>query len=424
MPFVMLLEGELDREHLENTFKTLIRRHESLRTSFHMIKEEPMQRIHAHVNFKIEFMDLEGNGDKDGNEVEKVIRGFIRSFDLTFAPLLRVGLFKQEQHLHLFIVDMHHIITDGTSIGLLIKEFVMSYANEKLNVLRIRYKDFSRWQDRLFHSEAFKQQEAYWLKQFAGDIPKLELPTDYPKPSKRTFTGSKIAFKINQDLTTLLNQLAADMESTLFIVLLAIHTILLSKYTGNYDIVVGTGIAGRRHADLQQVVGLFINMLAIRNQPNPDNTFLEFLQEVKDNAFNAYANQDYQYEELVNILNLQGDSVGNPLFETVLQMQNIEIPEFKIPGLTLKPFKFENQIARHDLVIYATERDDSIDMMMIYSTQLFLPSTSQVLANRFLEILEQVVKHPEIKIKDIIIFQELEKVAVDTLEKEKGDFEF
>ena len=197
---------------------------------------------------------------------------------------------------------------------------------------------------------------------------------------------------------------------------------MLSQYTGHDDIVVGTGIAGRRHADLQQVVGLFINMLAIRNQPQSDKTFLEFLEEVKTNALNAYANQDYQYEELVNILDLQGEEC--PLFETVLQVQNIDIPEFKIPGLTLKPFKFENPVARHNLVIYATEMEDNISLMMAYSTQLFLSSTIQTFSDRFLETLEQVVNQREIKIKDITLSQQLEKVSAEMLELDTRDFEF
>jgi non-ribosomal peptide synthetase component F len=319
---------------------------------------------------------------------------------------------------------MHHIVTDGTSMGILVREFMAFYSGTALPPLRIQYKDFSEWQNRMFQTPGFKKQEDYWLKQFAGPLPVLDLPGDFPQHRQEDSGGGRVFFEIEPALTAEIRRLAADTESTLFIVLLAIYTVLLSRYTGKEDIVVGTGIAGRRHADLDNVIGLFINMLALRNRPEKDKTFLEFLMEVKQTAFAAYENQDYQYEELVRSLDLQGRAAGSPLFETLFPVQNMEIPGLKIPGLTLRPYDYEFGISRHPLIIYAGEVEDRIAMMMIYATRIFLHETAEKLAERLLEVAKQVVENREIKIEDVVLSFELEKLETHALQEEQGDFEF
>ncbi|MCK5057970.1 MAG: amino acid adenylation domain-containing protein [Candidatus Aminicenantes bacterium] len=432
LPSVMRLVGKLKKEWLEEVFGKLIRRHESLRTSFPQVDGEPVQKIHRpeEIEFGIEYFSGEQERRREPCvppplcSYDDIIDRFIRPFDLSKPPLLRVGLIKTGEEEHIFLVDMHHIVTDGTSMGILVREFMALYSGEELPPLTIRYKDFSEWQNRMFQSADFKKQEAYWLKQFAGPLPVLDLPGDFPENQPDDSGGGYVFFEIEPHMTAEIRKLVSETGTTLFILLLAIYTVLLSKYTGKEDIVVGTGIAGRRHADLDNVLGLFINMLALRNRPEKGKTFFKFLEEVKQAAFDGYANQDYQYEELVRSLDLQGNAAGSPLFETIFQVQNMEIPELKIPGLELKPYDYEFRISRHPLIIYATEAGDKINMMLLYSTRVFLHETAEKLAERFLEVVEQVVMNREIKLQDIILSFDLEKLETPVLQEEQGDFEF
>jgi acyl carrier protein len=414
LPTVLRLEGALNKDWLEEVFVKLIARHESLRTSFPQVDGEPVQKIHRPEDIKFG-IESHGAGDIDR---------FIRPFDLTCAPLLRVGLIKTGETEHIFLVDMHHIVTDGTSMGILVREFMSLYSGEELPPLTIQYKDFSEWQNRMFQSADFKKQESYWLVQFAGPLPVLGLPGDFPENQVDDGGGRYVFFEIDAQMTAKIGKLVSETGTTLFMMLLAMYTVLLSKYTGREDIVVGTGIAGRRHADLDNVIGLFINMLALRNRPEKGKTFLEFLEEVKQTALAGYANQDYQYEELVRSLDLQGNAAGNPLFETIFQVQNMEIPELKIPGLELKPYDYEFRISRHPLIIYAGEVGDKINMMMLYATRVFLHETAEKLAARFLEVVEQVLKNREIILRDINLSFDLEKLAAPEFGEEQGDFEF
>jgi non-ribosomal peptide synthetase component F len=228
-------------------------------------------------------------------------------------------------------------------------------------------------------------------------------------------------------LTAEIKQAVLETETTLHIFLVAAFTVLLSKYTGQEDIVVGFGIAGRRHVDLENVMGLFVNLLAIRNHPQKDLTFSEFLRKVKENALGAYTNQDYQYEELVMKLGLQGNPGRNPLFDFVFTMQNIKIPEIErieLPGLKLTPYKNEVEDSRFDLVIHAAEAGDTLRMKVNYSSELFKFSTVEKMGERFIEILEQVARNREIKLWEITLSQELLNVTSTILQQEQDDFEF
>jgi amino acid adenylation domain-containing protein len=428
MPSIMLLEGRLDREKLESTFKQLIQRHEILRTSFAIVEGEPFQEVHEGVDFEIEthdFTDTQAEVEEAVPHLpNSLIKSFIRPFDLSLAPLVRVGLVKIGEEKNILMVDMHHIVTDGTSLGIFIRDFLALYAGEPLPELRIQYKDFSEWQNQLFRSGELEKQKAYWTKRFKDDIPVLDIPTDYPRKSIQSFKGAEIRFEIEHPLTAELKQVVLETETTLHIFLMAVFTLLLSKYSGQEDIVVGFGVAGRRHTDLENVMGLFVNPLPMRNRPQRDLSFMEFLEEVKENALNAYANQDYQYEELVKTLGIQGKPGRNPLFDFVFQVQNVEIPDIEIPGLKLIPYENVWKQTRFDLIVHIIERGDILLVWMNYSSELFKPSTIKKMGERFVEILDQVVKNREIKLRDIIVSQELVKVASTLLQEEQDDFEF
>ncbi|MCP5048235.1 MAG: hypothetical protein GY940_13770, partial [bacterium] len=193
------------------------------------------------------------------------------------------------------MLDLHHIITDGVSMDIFIHQLTSLYNGETLSPVGRHYKDFSQWQQQSLHTPEFKKQETWWLEQFSDNVPALNLPTDFPRWDERNFEGAEYDYYLDPQIAAGIKQLASDTGSTLFMVLLAAYTMLLSMYTGEGDIVVGTGTAGRRHADLDNMIGLFVNMLPLRNRPNKEKTIIEFLADVKKNTLQAFANQDYPY---------------------------------------------------------------------------------------------------------------------------------
>ncbi|MCP5049944.1 MAG: amino acid adenylation domain-containing protein, partial [bacterium] len=429
IPAMFMLEGRADRGRLEDAFKGLIKRHESLRTSFHMTDNQPVQRVYDHVDFEIEglgrgdplWSPLHGNhsslnrnnpgqGSHRGLPLH-LQRDFVRPFDLSRAPLLRVGLMTEEETKHLLMVDMHHIISDGTSVSIMVKDFMALYAGEELPAQRLQYKDFSQWQGRQDQKEQLKQQETYWLNEFSvqGEIPVLDLQTDYERPSIQGFEGDRLKFKLPGETRTALVKSASENGATLYMVLLSIFTILLAKLSGQEDIIVGTPIAGRRHTDLDDIIGMFVNTLALRNFPTGQKPFGQFLEEVKKRTLNSFENQDYQYEDLVENVVVEKDTSRNPLFDTMLALQNLDIREARIPGLTLTPVPFESRIAKFDLMLECIEMDDHLSCNLDYSTRLFKKETVQRLTGYVKKTILSVTGSHDIKISRIEIIPEEEK---------------
>ena len=224
--------------------------------------EDVVQIVHPAVTFTIsEKSSTEG-------EAKAHVEAFIRPFDLTQAPLLRVEVIQLEEEQHLLLLDMPHIISDGVSMGVLVEEFMKLYAGETLPELRIQYKDYAVWEQERQGSEAIKAHEAYWLEQFKGELPVLQLPTDYPRPAVKRFEGTRVTFTLGDKQTAELRRLAEETSTTLYMVLLAAYKVMLFRYTGQEELIVGTPIAGRTHADLEKAMGLFVNTLALRSYPS------------------------------------------------------------------------------------------------------------------------------------------------------------
>ncbi len=420
IPTAVILEGFIDRSRLQDSFKKLILKHESFRTSFEMVGTEPVQRVHDNVEFEIEYDDLATEVTEDTERkihhssfiIHHFIHSFIQPFDLSRAPLLRVCLASSGENQHLFLVDMHHIISDGVSQGILIRDFIRMYGGDELLPLKLQYKDFAEWQNSEREQEAVKQQKEFWLKEFAGEFPVLDIPTDYPRPVVQSFEGMALDFQIESNAVGALKTLALEEGATLFMVLLSLYTILLAKISSREDIVVGTPTAGRGHADLEKIIGMFVNTLALRNFPRGQMTFKQFLKEIKERTLAAFAQQDYPYDELVEALNVRRDTGRNPLFDTMLALQNIETPIREISGLMLKPFDFKNNIARFDLTLIASEIDNTLLFTFEYCTRLFKPETIAWFIEFFKKIIGLVSMEPGIPIEEIEIIPEEEKRRV------------
>jgi len=400
---VLEIEGKLAVERLEAAFRKLIERHEAFRTSFELIEEGIVQKIHKKVEFEVEHKEV-GEGD-----AEEIIRSFIRPFDLSKAPLLRVGLIKLYSGKNILMFDMHHIISDGTSMGILTNEFVKLYEGQELSPLRLQYKDYAAWQNSMLNSEAMKRQEEYWLKTFEGEISVLNLSTDYPRPAIQSFEGGRIHFELEEEITEGLRRVAKETGSTMYMVLLSGFNILLSKYSGQEDIVVGSPIAGRPHADLEKIIGMFVNTLAMRNYPKCSKTVGEFIEEVRTNALSAYENQYYQFEELVEKLNVKRDMGRNPVFDVMFAMQNMDMGEIAIEGASVKPYDIENRISKFDITIEAVEAEEKLDIGIGYSTKLFSKETIERMAGHLTNVLRDIAQNTGRQISEIGVLGEEEK---------------
>jgi len=398
------LEGFVDKETFENSLNKLIKRHEILRTSFQSIDGRPVQMVHEDVQFEI-----------------KVSRGdpvwslFIRPFDLSRAPLLRVALVEISQDHHILLFDMHHIISDGTSMSLFFKEFMTLYPGGKLSPLKLQYKDFAQWQHDQLATGKLKKQQEYWLKRFPGELPVLNMPTDFPRPPVQSFDGDKFDFTIEKSLTGDLKRLIRETGTTLYMVLLAVFNVLLSRYTGQEDIVIGTTIAGRHHTDLQKVIGLLIETLVQINFPVGRLEFKTFLEMVKKETLEAHENQAYPFREIIRILGADNEVSRNPVFDAMLIVQNFEATEFRLKGLSFLPYQPDEKEIQHtskvDFTIEAVENEAAGDIRFTleYCTRLFRRETMERFARHFIHIIHEVVAEPGIRLADIEVIDETEK---------------
>ncbi|MFE6799745.1 condensation domain-containing protein, partial [Paenibacillus chitinolyticus] len=396
MPEMLQLEGPVDIDRIQEAFRTLIARHETLRTGFEMVHGEPVQRVHAQVEFAVE------TSKSAKEDAAQIVRSFVRAFDLRTPPLLRAGLIELEPELHILMFDMHHIVSDGVSMSILVDEFSRLYAGKELPPLRIQYKDYAAWQQSETYKQRTRQQESYWLEALAGDLPDVELPADYERPPVRSYEGAHLEFEVGADLTAKLSDLAARSGSTMFMILLSAYNVLLSKYSGQEDVIVGTPVAGRTDADLEPVIGMFVNTLAIRNRPAGDKTFLSFLEEVRESALGSFEHQDYPFEQLVERLNVKRDAGRNPLFDTVFDMQNIEEHEASLGTLRLKPYELDDlEEAKFDLTLFMSEDSGTLSGGFFYGTKLFKEARIRTMVQDYLHILSQICENPEKRLSEI-----------------------
>ncbi|WP_223069808.1 non-ribosomal peptide synthetase, partial [Paenibacillus caui] len=389
LPEAVILKGPLDIERLELSFRQLIKRHEILRTCFVIVDGEPVQRINPNVEFNLEIIDVERY------QLSEKIDHFIRHFELDRAPLLRAGLLRLGLEEHILVTDMHHIVSDGKSAGILINELGWLYNGEDLPPLRIGYKDYTMWQLAEINSERSRQLEQYWLEIYRNGIPALNLPTDFPRPSKQIFAGDVVSFSIDKSMIAGLKKLSAQTGTTLYMTMFAIYTTLLYKYSDQEDLVVGSPVAGRSHADTDPLVGMFVNTLALRTFPSRDKSFQDYLIEVKDTILGALENQDYPFESLVEKLDIKRDLSRNPIFDTMFVLQNTEKGSLELEGLSIRPYPIRQNSAKFDLTLTATEEDGQIAGSFNYATALFKPDTIQRLKNHFLQLIQSVIENPQ-----------------------------
>lgn len=407
MPNAVLLEGELDQGMLESLFDSLIKRHETLRTNFCYVDGTPMQYIQDSIDFSIQYKDL---SKENIEHLDDLIRKFIKPFDLATGPLFRVELMKLAQNQNMLLLDMHHIISDGVSVGILLRELMHRLQGKDLPELTVQYKDYVEWHDTLMQSGRMEEQEQYWLSAFSDEIPVLNFPLDYPRPLVQDYEGSTYVYNINKETFTKLTHLTSITGTTTYMMLLATLNILLSKYANQEDIIVGTPISGRHHhPDLNNIIGVFVNTLAMRNYPAGDKSFTDFLNEVKNNALEAYENQDYQFEEFVDKLGVRRDLARNPLFDVMFVVYNGEQSKQLSENVNLKPYQFDKKIAKFDITLTGVQTSTGVELTFEYSTKLFKKDTIERLATHYNHVLNQILENPNVKLSEIGIISDFER---------------
>jgi tyrocidine synthetase-3 len=419
MPQVVSLDGEFNKEKLEEIFRKIIKRHESFRTTFEMLDGKPVQRVYEDRNLEFEISYWECSEAEAGDIVGK----FFRPFDLGCAPLLRAGLIKTGDSRRILVVDLHHIITDGSSVTLLISEVMQRYRGEEPPALNVQYKDYAEW--RPGENKWLKKQEEYWMQEYAEGIPVLTLPVDFPRPAVQDFKGNVLSFRIENEPAEKLKTLAASCRATLFMALAAVFNIFLAKISNQEDIVIGTGVEGRSHEDMRRIIGMFVNTLALRNYVQDEYSFLEFLEQVRYRVLRGLENQDYPFERLVEKLKLQRDTSRNPLFDVMFMLHNMEQPLVQIPHQDLPPFSGKIQrTSKFDLTFQVVETENGFLIGEFeYSTRLFLPITIERYAKYLQQTLGEILHNPWKKLAEIeIIPGEDKKHILNDFNDTKSEF--
>ncbi|NOQ25413.1 MAG: amino acid adenylation domain-containing protein, partial [Bacteroidales bacterium] len=403
MPYIIPLGKEVDKSKIEEVFKQLINRHESFRTSINLVDQEPVQLISKDVEFELEELSIETR------EVENTRNKFIRAFDLSKAPFLRVAVIDIKGEDSLLMIDLHHIISDGTTRKILEQEFMTLFSGEKLAPLPLQYKDYSQWQNSKEQQELIKYQEQYWLTKFEGEIPVLSLPSDYVRPLMQSHEGAAVDFVLSKEETEGIRFFTKENDLTLYMSLLSVFNILLPKLSGQDDIVVGTPIAGRNHSDLENIVGMFVNTLSIRNKVKAEESIREFASSLKQTVLGAYENQNYQFEDLVEKVSVERDAGRNPIFDVMINLLNQAEHSGDISGIDNENLIHIKGVSKFDLSISVVDYGEQLLIRFEYCTQLFKAETIDRFIVYFKQIVGQLARISEIKISAIDILTEEEK---------------
>jgi amino acid adenylation domain-containing protein len=402
IPFAGRLVGALDVPRMRGALKEIVRRHEALRTYYYESDGEVVQRVLPAEAIEFDIEDIDGGSiDCSGHGLKALYKQFLQPFDMETPPLFRVGLARIDKENHIFLVDVHHSVFDGTSLGIFLREFLALYSGEPLGPMNIQYRDYAYWLRDIQASGQLYTQKRFWLDRLDGCHAPVPLPVDFPEADTSKFRGGHLFFRLDRDVQQDVKVLLEEEGVTLYMFMLAVYNVMLSAVTGIEDILVGSPIAGRGDAAFQDGIGMYVNLLALRNFPSRKKNFRRFLAEVKENALAAYQNQNFHYVELVKALKERGLKGGKKFANVVMAMQNVDIPQWDLPGLQFQPLDFEYNISKYDLTFYLSEREDWIDVVVEYSTDSLKAETVERFFSDFKAVLLQTLANPDILLGDV-----------------------
>ncbi|HEX6804484.1 MAG TPA: amino acid adenylation domain-containing protein [Terriglobales bacterium] len=417
IPLMFRVRGRLSVEHLHASLNLIVERHESLRTTFALHNNEPVQVIHAKLELPLPVHDLSTVvGEQQASQIQKLAAEEAnRAFSLSSGPLLRAGLLRLGAEEHILLVTMHHIVSDRWSLGVLSQELAANYAalsagsTPELPPLRIQYADFAAWQRQYLQGELVEKQVGYWKKQLAGAPELLEFPTDHSRPPVMSGRGATQSVVLSRDLVSKLSKLSQSEGATLFMTLLAAFQTLLSRYSGQEDIVVGSPIANRSIAELEPLIGFFINTLALRGDLSGDPSFRELLARTKETCLQAYAHQDIPFEKLVEELQPGRSLSHSPIFQVMFAFQNAPMQALKLAGVELERMPLYTGTSMFDMSWFALEVSEGLMIRAEYSTDLFNDSTITRALEHFQQLLESAVANPAQRISQLSLLPERER---------------
>lgn len=432
MPGMYEFEGELDRPALAYAFQTLLERHESLRTVF---REDEQGTVQQHIlapealHFGIAYHDMRAVADWPAWMQQQMPILFGQPFDLARGPLLQAGLYQVEDHKWVFTYVMHHIISDGWSMGIVMKELMLLYGAHcagqpnPLPPLRIQYKDYVAWQQTQLSGAALAQHKAYWLQQLAGKLPVLDIPGSQLRPALKTYRGDAVVKVIGAALGREFRTLVQGYGSTLFMGLLAALNVLLHRHADQEDIIVGTPILGREHLDLEEQVGLYLNTLALRTQLTAADSYRTVLAHAQQTTLGAFEHQVFPFDQLLEELQVPRDVSRNPLFDVMLILQNTQVgPPLPAPGdgpLRVRSYHGRQTLAsKFDLTFDFVEAGDELHLKLVFNRDLFHRSAAVQLADYLARLLAAIVAQPQVPIRQLEYLSPAEREQLAALQLE------
>jgi len=413
----MHMRGDLDVNAFEHALNAVTQRHEILRTRFSSIDGRPVQIVGQSHPIKPALVDLRGlPAEQRETKLHEFAKDELnRPFNLAQGPLMRVGLVRLSDDEHVALVTMHHIISDGWSMGVFVNEFVTLYKSfrnhEPANLpsLPVQYADFSYWQRDRDRVKAIDEQLDYWRRKLAGNPPMLELQTDFPRTAEPALRGERLTHRISPELSQSLRELSRREGVTLYMTLLAAFKTLLFRGTHQHDVLIGTAIAGRNRAEVENLIGIFINMLVLRTDLSGNPTFIELLNRVRNVTLEAYAHQNVPFERLVEELQPARMLSRSPFFQIAFGLDYTPVQKFTLPDLELTPMNFPTELSRYDLTLWVFESEPELTASWTFNTDLFKPETIKLMQLRFETLLSNIVKDPRARLLALELFSDEEK---------------
>lgn len=409
IPIALRVRGQLDLDALQNSFNAVIRRHEALRTVFQTCTGVPMQVVAESLALSVPLIDLRHLASEAREEAAVRLAAVEaqRPFDLKYGPLLRVNLIRIDESEHVLLLTLHHIVSDAWSAQVLVREVTLLYAafvageQPSLPDLPLQYADFSQWQHAWMSDAVLERESAYWKASLGGDLPILDLPTDRSRPALQSSRGALLTRLMSLDISNQVVELSRRMGATLYMTLLTGFVLLLHRWTGQRDLIVGTPIANRTHNELESLIGFFVNTLAIRTQVPRGATVADMIGRVRATCLDAYSHQDMPFEKLVEVLQPKRDIGRSPIFQVMFDLQNAPAAELNVPGLDFTPLEIDNTMAKFDLSMTVQETEMGLSCSIEYNRDLFEETTIMGMLAQYEHLLKGMAAEPDSEVSRV-----------------------
>lgn len=414
MPSAFLVEGSIDVVLLEKVINEIIKRHSALHTIFPVIDGKVYQKLLPQLKVQVQYFDKEYSQQT----AEELVKDMIQPFDLENGPLVRVSVTGIKKDRQILFIDVHHIISDGVTTGIIVNELAKLFNGEQLEEVKYHYVDYSEYQNSAESIEKIKKQQQFWINQFSGQLPILSLPQDYKRKPERTYGGGKIVYLIENDISTEIKKYINVNKSTSYIFFSACISMLLMKFSGQDEFIIGSPFTGRTNSDMQRIVGMFVNTIALRTKIDKQCTVGQYMEACKKQIMDIFENQDYQFDDLLNQIQYTREAGRNPLFDVMLAMQNVDINTLMLGNTKVSGINFDNGTEKFDITFQVFE-SDTFKLEVSYNSDVFKRDTVRCMMDYLIEMLNFIIKEGmDIKIEEINALSQKEIISLVSREDE------